>query len=287
MGGLTWSLWHVFGKACPPRSFGPLVPSSIIFTPRQNTHSLRYIEAQTECVLDMREVTDSWAATPEGAEWSGSPAGTLTFTLKCFNRTKVDKGRQWRIRSYNGLSTLQVRWACYWTELFPSPQSLISLRKLVINKKCRLIAANVTSWPTSFFLFVLETSWPTNGDLVSCVPKRTKCKIRQDIITPNNADVVSSLHWKKHPQNGNMAKNNLWPFKYQDVLNIICRMCRINRGLNSSHSGDGLRLSVLCLAHWVSSLLQVRWQMDCQVFSVLPLAWRLAVQNCLQPLNCF
>lgn len=116
-----------------------------------HTQTRSDIEAQTECVLDMREVTDSWAATPEGAEWSGSPAGTLTFTLKCFNRTKVDKGRQWRIRSYNGLSTLQVRWACYWTELFPSPQSLISLRKLVINKKCRLIAANVTSWLTSFF----------------------------------------------------------------------------------------------------------------------------------------
>lgn len=47
---------------------------------------------------------------PRRAEWSGSPAGTLTFTLKCFNRTKVDKGRQWRSRSYNGLATLQVYW---------------------------------------------------------------------------------------------------------------------------------------------------------------------------------
>lgn len=156
---LKWAL-ILFGKACPLHWFGPLVPSSLIFPPlhvktHAHTHAHTYthsdIEAQTECVLDMREVTDSWAATPERAEWSGSPAGMLTFTLKCFNRTKVDKGRQWRIRSYNGLSTLQVRWACYWTELFPSPQSLISLRKLVINKKCRLITANMTSWLTRFF----------------------------------------------------------------------------------------------------------------------------------------
>lgn len=74
----------------------------------KHTHMRVRRHTQWPCLIWGRwQTVKPW---PRRAERSGSPAGTLTFTLKCFNRTKVDKGRQWRSRSYNGLATLQVYW---------------------------------------------------------------------------------------------------------------------------------------------------------------------------------
>lgn len=158
--------------------FGPLVPSSLIIPPLHvKTHTCAHAHSDMEAQTggDRQLSRDPGESR---AEWSGSLAGTLTFTLKCFNRTKVDKGRQWRIRSYNGLSTLQVRWACYWTELFPSPQSLISPRKLVINKRCRLITTNMTSWLTRFFFWCYKLVGTKTG-LVLCALASNKYTTRQ------------------------------------------------------------------------------------------------------------
>lgn len=87
---------------CPPLHVAALMSKHIHMHVYRHTHrhtpSLRLIWGRWQTVEPR----------PRRAERSGSPAGTLTFTLKCFNRTKVDKGRQWRSRSYNGLATLQV-----------------------------------------------------------------------------------------------------------------------------------------------------------------------------------
>lgn len=108
---------------------GPLVLSSLIFPPlhvdallsKHNTNACTKthacVRAHTEGLCLIRGRWQTVEPRPWRAERSGSPAGTLTFTLKCFNRTKVDKGRQWRIRSYNGLATLQV----YWTLAISNP----------------------------------------------------------------------------------------------------------------------------------------------------------------------
>lgn len=96
---LVWPTCSLISNI-PPLHVGALMS--------KHTHMCVYRHTQTLCLIWGRWQTVK--PRPRRAEWSGSPAGTLTFTLKCFNRTKVDKGRQWRSRSYNGLATLQVYW---------------------------------------------------------------------------------------------------------------------------------------------------------------------------------
>lgn len=86
----------------------PPLHAGTLMSIHTHMHIHRHTDTQSLCLIWGRwQTVEPW---PWRAEQSGSPAGTLTFTLKCFNRTKVDKGRWWRSKCYNGLATLQVYW---------------------------------------------------------------------------------------------------------------------------------------------------------------------------------
>ncbi len=102
---LVWPTCSLISNI-PPLHVGALMSKHTHKRVHRHAHTQRH--TQSLCLIWGRWQTVE--PRPWRAERSGSPAGTLTFTLKCFNRTKVDKGRQWRSRSYNGLATLQVYW---------------------------------------------------------------------------------------------------------------------------------------------------------------------------------